>query len=237
MDARSLHSKDNYAVALVLAALAALLTATAALAADGAPPYPPLPPEGITPVTVAFRSVGAYDGWILESSETSGIGGSFDRLATTINVGDNPKDRQYRGLLSFNTASLPDTAIVMSARLKVKRQGIVGTDPFSTHGLLLMAIRSGAFSGDRSLQLSDFSAPASKGSINDRFAPLTPSWYRCVLSIYNLEFVNRVGVTQFRLFFERDDNDDLNADYVKFFSGNADYANRPELIITYWVPE
>ena len=52
----------------------------------------------------------------------------------------------------------------------------------------------------------------------------------------NLNFVNRYGVTQFRLFFSVDDNDDMNADYMKFFSGNSTSGNRPKLIVRYYVP-
>lgn len=236
MRSRAQSPKGKYPTALLLAIMAASLTAASALAAGPGSVGPPPMPEGITPITVAFRSVALQDGWILESSETSNIGGSLDRIATTFNVGDDPKDRQYRGLLSFNTASLPDTAIVAAAQLKVKRQGIVGTDPFTTHGPLLSVIRRGAFSGSLALELSDFSAPKSPGSIRDRFEPLTYSWYRTVLSYDNLQFVNRFGVTQFRLFFSLDDNDDLSADYMKFFSGNSDVANQPELLITYWMP-
>ena len=34
-------------------------------------------------------------------------------------------NRQYRGILSFNTASLPDNAIILSAVLKIKQSGAV----------------------------------------------------------------------------------------------------------------
>ena len=48
--------------------------------------------------------------------------------------------------------------------------------------------------------------------------------------------INKVGVTQFRLRFTLDDNDDMGNDYIKFFSGNSTDANRPALIITYYLP-
>ncbi|MGC8855185.1 MAG: hypothetical protein ACP5QU_00115 [Anaerolineae bacterium] len=49
-------------------------------------------------------------------------------------------------------------------------------------------------------------------------------------------FLNKTGLTQFRLRFTKDDNDDRSADYLKFFSGNAALAYRPVLIIEYYVP-
>ncbi len=229
----------KHSAALVLALIAALFLSTAASATGPGSDYPPpILPEGVTPVTVAYRSIGSYDGWILESSETSNLGGSQNKLATTFNVGDDNRDRQYRSILSFNTEPLPDTAIVAAAQLKIKRQGMLGSDPFATHGLLLMAMRKGAFSGSVALQPSDFAAPRSAGSIRDRFAPMPDSytWYRCVLSYDNLKYVNTLGVTQFRIMFAKDDDDDLTADYVKFFTGNSVVENQPELLLTYWVP-
>jgi hypothetical protein len=194
---------------------------------------------GTPPPTIntTFRSKAAHDGWILESSEFSNAGGTLNKTATTFNVGDDPRDRQYRSIISFNTASLPDNAIVTSAQIKIKRQGVVGTDPFATHGSLLLEIRNGLFSNSLDLDLSDFSAPASS-SVQEIFAPLTSSWYAANLSSSNLIFVNKNGVTQFRLRFDLDDNDDLDADYMKFFAGDAtDEATQPQLIVSYILPQ
>ncbi len=189
-----------------------------------------------TLVTVTLRSQGINDGWLLESNENSNVAGWFDKLGTTFQVGDNPKDRQSRGLLSFNTASLPDTAVITSAQVNLKKQGIVGTNPLTTHGPLLLEVRGGSFSNNLALQLSDFSAPVSPGAISEQVSLFAPEWYRAALSSGNLALINRTGMTQFRLRFTRDDNDDMSADYLKFFSGNSDFANQPQLIITYYVP-
>jgi uncharacterized delta-60 repeat protein len=187
--------------------------------------------------SITFRSKAPHDGWILESSEFSNAGGTLNKTATTFNVGDDPKDRQYRSILSFNTGSLPDNAIITSAQIKIRRQGVVGTDPFSTHGSLLLEIRNGLFINSLDLDLSDFAAAASS-STQETFAPLTSSWYAANLSSSNLVFVNRAGVTQFRLRFDRDDNDDLDADYMKFFAGDAtDEATQPQLIVSYILPQ
>jgi Right handed beta helix region len=190
----------------------------------------------LTTVTATFSSNGGSDGWVLESGESTNVGGSLDRTATTFNVGDDPRDRQYRGILSFNTSSLPDNAVIVSAQLKIKRQGIVGTDPFGTHGTLFLEIRSGSFSNSAALQTSDFSAAASPGALRDPFAGLTSSWYGAPLRNSNLLLISKFGTTQFRLVFNRDDNDDLGADYIKFFSGNSTAENLPQLIVTYSVP-
>jgi len=43
-------------------------------------------------------------------------------------------------------------------------------------------------------------------------------------------------LTHFRLRFTKDDNNDFGADYLKIFSGNALEADRPQLIIEYYIP-
>ena len=189
-----------------------------------------------TTVFASFQSESAYDGWILESSETSKAGGTFDKKATTLNAGDDQKDRQYRGILSFDTSPLPNTAVILSAQVKVKRQDVVGTDPFQTHGTLVLEIRTGVFGSSTELQAGDFSAVASSGALRDSLSALTSSWYAAQLSTPNLALINKAGRTQFRLFFSKDDNDDLDSDYMKFFSGNSTGENKPELLVTYYLP-
>jgi hypothetical protein len=142
--------------------------------------------QGIT----TFNSAGAQDGWVLESGENSNQGGAINAAAATFFLGDNPGDRQYRAILHFNTASLPDNAVITRAVLKIKQQSVTGTNPFTTHGKIAVDIRKGGFS----------------------------------------------GITQFRLRFQLDDDNDAVADFLRFYSGNSIAANRPVLVIEYYVP-
>lgn len=91
-------------------------------------------------------------------------------------------------------------------------------------------------SGSKSSHRADAALPASPNAGHDQFTPLTFSWYAAQLSNTNLVLVNKAGLTQFRLAFAKDDNDDLGSDYLKFFSGNSISANQPQLTITYYVP-
>jgi hypothetical protein len=50
-----------------------------------------------------------------------------------------------------------------------------------------------------------------------------------------LTCINTSGVTQFRLCFTKDDNNDLGADLLKIHSGSAG-SNAPRLIIEYFIP-
>ena len=191
--------------------------------------------------TLQFTSVGTQDGWVLESSETSNQGGKVDYLSTTFNVGDDATKKQYRGILSFSTgAALPDNAVITKVTLKVKKQAASGTgDPFTLFQGMMVDMKSGFFGTAASLATSDFQLAAGKS-----FGPFKPvpanGWYSFDLTpgkaIVN-KLANGSGLTQIRLRFKLDDNNNTVANYVKFYSGNYGTASlRPQLIIEYYVP-
>lgn len=191
----------------------------------------------VKPKTSNFRSAGAQDGWVLESSENSSVGGSFDAAAVTFSIGDDQADRQCRAILSFNTAILPDTAVVTSVVLKIKKQSLVGTDPFTTHQGLLVDIRKPYFGAAVVLAASDFQASAGKSSVGTFGSTPSSGWYSVTLNSTAFSHINKLGTTQFRLRFKLGDNDDNGADSMKFYSGNfSGTASRPLLIIQYYVP-
>lgn len=196
----------------------------------------------VTIISEVYSSVGSYDGWILESGEDSNMGGSKDSNATTFNLGDDARDRQYRSILHFPTNTLPDNAVVTQAILMIRRQVAVGTDPFITHQNITMDIRNGVFGNFGpfsigALQAADFQAPASRNSVGVIRNNPVGDWYWSLLDAAAYSQINLVGATQIRLFFQTGDNDDRGNDYLKFFSGNARTLNdRPQLLIKYYVP-
>jgi hypothetical protein len=184
---------------------------------------------------ITFTGKGKNDGWILESTENSSKGGSMDSTSSTLNLGDNAAKKQYRSLLHFDT-TLPSGAVIISAVLKVKKQGITGGNPFGTHGNLIVDIRIPSF-GNASLQLTDFASAASKSQAATFSATPVDNWYSAQIGTPNLGYINTAGATQFRLRFSKDDDNDFKADIIKFFSGNAtSLAARPKLIIEYYIP-
>jgi hypothetical protein len=189
-----------------------------------------------TDFALYLNSTGSQDGWILESGELSNKGGSLNSSAVTLRLGDDPADKQYRSVLSFNTAALPDTAVIGSVTLKIKKAGIVGSSPFAVLGNLLADMRKGPLSGNKALQLTDFQTGTSKNAAFTITNHPTGAWYIKALPSGVLTLVNKAGLTQFRLRFAKDDNDDHSSDYITFYSGNAASANRPLLIITFTVP-
>ena len=92
------------------------------------------------------RSQGAYDGWILESTETSGKGGTMNASAASFQLGDDAGDRQYRAILSFNTSGLPDNATITSAVIRIEQKAApTGVNPFSVLGTLFVDVRAPYF--------------------------------------------------------------------------------------------
>lgn len=188
-------------------------------------------------VNKTFRSTGAYDGWILESGENASKGGTKDNAGTVFRLGDGTADKQYRAILSFNTTSLPDNAIITHVIVKIKKQAPVGTDPFTILGGLKVDIQKPSFGSTLALVITDFEAAALKNAVATFGVNAVNNWYSAVLNTAGKSFVNKTGVTQFRLRFAADDNNDNASDYMKFFSGNHSVAaNRPTLIIKYYVP-
>ena len=185
---------------------------------------------------LTVRSNGPLDGQVLELGENSNIGGLPNSASTLFNLGDDAANKQYRAILSFNTAGLPDNAIITSVTLKIKQQGVpMGANPFLTMGNLLVDIKKGNF-GTAVLQAADFQALASKNSALTFINNPVGGWYTRAMATTGFPFVNKVGNTQFRLHFAKDDNNNHLANYLKFFSGNAPAASQPVLVIQYYVP-
>lgn len=194
-----------------------------------------IPPLSSTNQSMLFTSDPILDGLVLESTETSEAGGKSNATSTVFILGDDALNRQFRSILSFDTSALPDNAVIIGATLKIRQQGLMGTNPFTTHGGLKVDIQSPFFGTSASLAISDFQAHhlLTVGTFNT-----TPvfSWYGANIASSGYPYVNPTGTTQFRLRFQVGDNNDLSADYLRFYSGNVIDMLRPQLLITYHLP-
>ena len=199
---------------------------------DPQTPTPTSPPTSLT-----LESTGTLDGWILESSETSNQGGTMNAAGPTFNLGDNVSNKQYRAIVSFCPSGLPSNAIITKAVLRIKRQGMVGTNPFTTHQKIAVDIRQGSFSNNLALQLNDFRALASRNGVGlIANNPKPGNWYVGNLNSTAFPYIHFFACIQLRLRFQLDDNNDLGADLLRFYSGDATPVARPKLILTYIVP-
>lgn len=192
-----------------------------------------------TPVskTKSFYSDGKYDGHILESGPTSEVGGTVYPTMTTFKLGDNFKNRQFRVILSFDTASLPNDAVITDIMLKIKKMKLVGIDPFTTYIPLYVDIRKPYFGTGYALEPRDFQADANKVKVGQFGTVPVSDWYSVDIGATAYKYVNVKGITQLRLYFRKGDNGNSADDYIEFFSGNAGNASKPVLVLTYnYVP-
>lgn len=189
---------------------------------------------------VTFTSIATQDGWALESNETSNVGGSIDSNGSnnsSLRVGDDASRRQYKSIVAFDTSSLPDGATIVSAKLRLLRGTLNGTNPFSTFGSCWVDVQGGSgFSGSTTLQTGDFQAAATATQAASMSNPSSNgTWSEGTLNAAGNATVNKTGTTQMRVYFNLDDNNNGTADYVGFYAGDNNTAgNRPQLVVTYY---
>ncbi len=181
---------------------------------------------------VTFKSLGAEDGEVTESSETSGVGGSHNVAATVIRPGDLNTRCQRIGLLSFDTSTLPDNAEIVSATIRMRRSAI-DNNPQSL-GDLVADINSPYFGGSTSVEEGDFQSVADATAVAIMSFPgSNGTWSEGSVAAEGLYYLNKTGRTQFRIRFIIDDNDNSLTDDLRFNSGNDSAAYQPQLVVNY----
>ncbi|MDX2177155.1 MAG: hypothetical protein SF028_11880 [Candidatus Sumerlaeia bacterium] len=186
-----------------------------------------------------YFSEASRDGRVLSESEAIERGRFVDSANTAILIGDEATNQESRGILSFNTSSLnalyPDAEIV-SAQIVLTRQSVAG-DPSLLGDLALdmqCAGDGGIFHTTPALQPEDFE---DYGRVADAsLAPIAvPAANGDTVTIDlngdALAGINRMGSTQFRVYFPAGTNGNSTADNVRFYSGNASGALRPQLLL------
>ena len=87
------------------------------------------------------------------------------------------------------------------------------------------------------MQATDFQAAASRNAVGHIHNNLVTVGFPHHLPCRHFAYINKAGLTQFRLRFKLDDNNNAIANFISFYSGNyAIAASRPTLTITYYIP-
>ena len=178
-----------------------------------------------------YNSQGFEDGHIVrEGSITVAINND-----AIIQVGDgNNNNRQYKGILSFDTSSLPNDVVVQSAQLRLNQDSRVG-DPYSLGDIHIDIAPMDGFNSNPSLENEDFSA----NSLYTKVATLSRNetngeWGEANLNANGLKAINPQGVTQFRLYFTLPNNNNGIEEWISFVSGdNSNTALHPQLLLYY----
>ncbi len=184
--------------------------------------------------TATFYSQRDNDGWVVEIGENAGFGGAANASQYLLLLGDDAQNRQYRSIMSFDTGSLPDSAVVISVTLKMRHAGTAGAEnPFSIFEGLFFDVRKNTF-GLPGVEITDFQNKA-----NRRLGPFAPvpqsNWH--TVNLFNArDLINTTGMTQIRLRFKIDDNNNLETNALRIYSGNAPSSYVPRLIVRYYIP-
>ena len=187
--------------------------------------------------TFTGYSIAGDDGYIIETADDDGEGGSINSTGSKMIVGDDVLNREFRSIVSFDTSGIPDTATITSAKVYIKKLSVTGVNPVlsGTQGDLEMSIQNPYFSTISGLEASDYQV-SSLGTVG-KFIVTTSSIYTCDINGSYYSDLNLLGLTQFRLAFSTGDSSDSHADNVQFGSGNnKTKSNRPKLIVLYTMP-
>jgi len=186
---------------------------------------------------LTFTSDGSTDGTVRESSKDSRVGGFIEPTSALISVGDDYLNRQYVGILDFDTSSLPPNAVITSVKLRVKSMILVNTT-YARLGDLTADIVKPFFGAFPGLENKDFQSPALAKNIGTfTRAPTFYKWITLNANPASFELINRTGHTQFRLHFPRKYFADTIKQQIRFLSGNYSVvSDRPQLIIDYYLP-
>jgi hypothetical protein len=158
-----------------------------------------------------FSSGGTEDGW------TNGT-----TLGTNeIRIGDDGAGNNYKGILNFDTSSLPDDATIDNVSLYLIRNNANLNNPFTSGalGTPQIDVKNGSF-GSLNVENSDYSENADASDAGCFHGTVTANNYalRIDLNPAGLAAINKTGNTQLRLSFP---NTDANADYIDFNTGDA----------------
>lgn len=161
-----------------------------------------------------------YDGWSADN-QTSGIG--------NVLVGKNNAQANTKGIFSFNTSSIPSNKKVKKAVLFIKAKTL--KRPYSAGVTFpqnfVLDIKNGSFGSDV-IESSDYNASASLTNIACFAGSLRGNDYtlRAELSEDALQYINKNGLTQFRLSIT--DNN-----LITFYNGDTTEFESPYLDLYY----
>lgn len=185
-------------------------------------------------VTATISSNGSLDGTLQETRRLTGVGDAMSSVGQ-ITIGDTHMRQQLRGLLSFDTSSIPDTVTITKVTLRLTYAGVSGGNPYGTHGNMLIDVRSGWFGTSWLLQEADFQASATQANIG-QLRRETASRYSATWTTGMTTRVNKRGYTQLRLYFSKKYDNDWMIDTINFYDGDAAAVRSPALLVEYIAP-
>lgn len=156
---------------------------------------------GGSPVTVVFNNEDANDGYVKATSTGGSAAVGTLEAYYGLAIGRGTDGNFNRSVLSFDTSSLPDTAVVTSATLTVAYRSASG-DPWGNPvgNTLVLDVRNGCF-GACTIEAADWSAAATATGVAQVPSFSGGNQTSTVFDANGHAAINRTGRTQLRLRF------------------------------------
>jgi hypothetical protein len=168
---------------------------------------------GVT--TVSFGSSAANDGYVKANAD-----GSLPVVGTmsTPAVGKGSDGKFNRSFFSFDTSSIPDTATIVRASLKVTLSSGSG-DPWAdpAGNTLVIDLKDGTF-GAATTEATDFTAAATASAVGELIKFTTGTQASTDFNAAGLSAINKLGLTQARVRFAQNQ---VNMRYLFFTEGSG----------------
>jgi hypothetical protein len=140
---------------------------------------------------------------------------------------DTASNQQCIGVLHFDTSAIPDGATITSATLTIKCLGVVGNP--NSLGSITVDIKNGYYGTSDALRAEDFEAASNATNVATIPYPASNNAYVSGdLNTSGRAQINKIGVTQFKIRFMTDDDNDSADDYLNIY----DCSDPPLLSVT-----
>lgn len=157
--------------------------------------------NGVTGTTVTFSGIAAEDGYVKALAD--GLSPAVGTLGT-LALGRGTDGKFNRTILSFDTSSVPDGAVVTAATVTVTYSSSSGspwTDPAGN--TLVVDVKNGVFGAAATTEITDWSAAATASAAATIAAFTTGTRASSGFSAAGLGAINKTGRTQLRLRFSQ----------------------------------
>ncbi|WP_233261427.1 PHB depolymerase family esterase [Vitiosangium sp. GDMCC 1.1324] len=155
--------------------------------------------SGGAATVVTFSSISADDGYVKANADGSSPAvGTY----TTPAIGKGADAKYNRAFFSFDTSSIPDTATLTRASLKVTLSSS-SADPWAdpSANTLTVDLKNGAFGTASTTETADFTAAATASGVAELIKFTTGTQSSTDFNAEGLAAINKTGKTQARLQF------------------------------------
>lgn len=164
------------------------------------------------------------------SSSDGGVSSTGTTSTANINIGNSSSTGIFKGIVSFNTSTLPASTLIHRANIFLHRDNHTGTLP--TFNQVILEVKQGNFGSTSSVEISDYNSLASKKDTACTYGTIKNNgfWLRIDVPKQLLTEINPSGKTQFRISMID------TTDGSTFYFSTGDSIHKPFLDLEFYNP-